>query len=150
MFTVLLPKPKGRQLKAAVLIGIMACFCSDALARTTFQCEYTFIASAFGKDGDWEYRNWKTQKDFSMSFIVEKGSRQGLLVGNNGSNDVDVFWSLDRVTLIETAISGTKQITVIYFFGEEFGPLMSVHLRTTSSFLGDALPSINTGSCLVR
>jgi len=102
---------------------------------TTYSCNYTSYSDQEG--------NHKVKKKFELNFIVDKASGKSYMLGNNGSTEVKLLESSDRLAFIEVTATGNIMTTAID------SKLNSVHSRNSVMF-GEMLPSQYYGKCEVK
>ncbi len=88
----------------------------------------------------------ETVEPFILTYVATP--QQTLLVGNNGSAEVDWYYGEVAVTFTENLISGAVQTTTIDVMGNS-NPYPAVHSRHTI-LAGMMLPSQYYGACTIN
>jgi hypothetical protein len=107
---------------------------ANAAGPTTFFCDYQTFADGTGVQ--------RVKGKFELTFIVDANENKAYVVGNNGSNPVQVVPGSEGVTFIEVTDAGNVMITTI-------ARQKSVHSRSTM-MSGGLVPSQYYGTCLQR
>lgn len=106
-----------------------------AAEPTTYLCEYNLYSD---KDG-----HYKVKDKFALTFIIDRDSGKSYLLGNNGSTEVTIMESGNRLAFLEVTATGNLMTTAID------SKLNSVHSRNTVMF-GELLPSQYYGKCEIK
>ena len=107
-----------------------------AVAETsTFICNYEQFASPDGLE--------KSKEKFVLTFIVDRDSNKAYVLGNNGSEEVKLLETSERLVFIELTATGNIMTTTID------SKLQTVHSRHTVVF-GELLPSQYYGNCIIK
>ena len=105
-----------------------------ALAEAvTFYCDYTSYSDEEG--------NHEVKDKFVLTFLVDGDN--AYIIGNNGSEPVEVVAGDGKVSFIEITATGNLMTTAITADGK------SVHSRNSIMF-GDLIPSQYYGTCESR
>ena len=119
----------------------------------TMKCIYEFSISAEYKDGQWE-----SEKNKGFSFVytnIDIQNRSARLVGNAGSEDVDVVATTKAITFVELTPAGNYNLTSIflpYKLQDSDSTFLSVHSRhinmSSLPYPLDPIPSQYYGKCI--
>lgn len=117
------------------MFGFILILFSSALhaQTTTYICNYSIYSNKSG--------NYKAKEKFELRFIVDKD--KAYMTANNGSAEVIVFQSSDRIAFVEITATQNIMTTTI-----DTG-LGSVHSRHTV-LAGKLIPSQYYGECDIK
>lgn len=105
-----------------------------AVAETiTFVCDYQSYSDQEG--------NHSVKGEFVLTFLID--GDKAYMIGNNGSEPVNVTAGDDYLSFIEVTATGNIMTTAITSGGT------SVHSRNSKMF-GDLIPSQYYGTCVTR
>ena len=102
---------------------------------STYYCDYPSYSDQEG--------NHPVKTEFVLTFLIDLDAGKAYMVGNNGSEEVNVLAGDDYVSFIEVTATGNVMTTAITSDGT------SVHSRN-SIILGDLIPSQYYGTCELR
>ena len=115
---------------------LLVLFPAFAFAETsTYICNYTSYSNQQG--------NHKVKNKFELTFLLDNKTGKSYLLGNNGSSEVELFESTDRLAFMEITQSGNVMTTAIDSL------LNSVHSRNLI-IAGKIFPSQYYGKCKVK
>ena len=101
----------------------------------TYICDYSSYSDVEG--------NHKVKEKFVLNFIVDSKTEKGYLLGNQGSSEVTVLQTEDKISFLEVTGTGNLMTTAIDSKSN------SVHSRNTV-ILGDLMPSQYYGKCQIK
>lgn len=122
-----------RNILATVILSFLPIL---ALAETTtFVCDYKTWSD---EDG-----NHPVKSEFVLTFLIDGDSGKAFMIGNNGSEEVQVFGGDDSISFVE--ITATKNIMTTAIANDG----SSVHSRNSVMF-GDVVASQYYGNCVSK
>ncbi len=126
----------GETMRTIILIlGILFSF-SISASPITYICDYDSYSDKEGSH--------KTNKDFTLTFIVDENGKNAYILGNQGSEKVAHFsHPMGGVAFIEVTGANNIMSTAIDSKGN------SVHSRNTS-LGGELIPSQYYGKCTTK
>lgn len=122
-------------IKFIILVLFVTLSVNAAADTETFICDYKNYADNEGMH--------KVKKDFILTFIVDTSNNKAYMLGNLGSEDVQMIRSPNRIAFIE--ITDTENVMTTAIDSKN----NSVHSRNTI-LLDELIPSQYYGSCIFK